>query len=87
MADILVLYYSRGGSVAQLAKHVARGIGEVAGMRDCVLYSFWTGHHHWVKCFYSIFSACSYKNKHTVHKPPEKFLWRSDYIAECNSFA
>jgi NAD(P)H dehydrogenase (quinone) len=33
MADILVLYYSRGGSVAQLAKHVARGIGEVAGMR------------------------------------------------------
>ena len=33
MADILVLYYSRGGSVAQLARHVARGIGEVAGMR------------------------------------------------------
>jgi len=32
MADILVLYYSRGGSVAQLAKHVARGIGEVGGM-------------------------------------------------------
>ncbi len=33
MADILVLYYSRGGSVAQLAKHVARGVGEVTGMR------------------------------------------------------
>ena len=33
MADILVLYYSRGGSVAQLAKHVARGVGEVPGMR------------------------------------------------------
>ena len=32
MAEILVLYYSRGGSVAQLAKHVARGIGEVDGM-------------------------------------------------------
>ena len=33
MADILVLYYSRGGSVARLARHVARGIGEVAGMQ------------------------------------------------------
>jgi NAD(P)H dehydrogenase (quinone) len=33
MADILVLYYSRGGSVAQLARHIARGIGEVPGMQ------------------------------------------------------
>jgi NAD(P)H dehydrogenase (quinone) len=33
MADILVLYYSRGGSVARLARHVARGVGEVDGMR------------------------------------------------------
>ena len=33
MADILVLYYSRGGSVARLARQVARGIGEVAGMQ------------------------------------------------------
>lgn len=33
MADILVLYYSRGGSVARLARQVARGIGEVEGMR------------------------------------------------------
>jgi NAD(P)H dehydrogenase (quinone) len=33
MPDILVLYYSRGGSVARLARHVARGIGEVDGMR------------------------------------------------------
>ncbi|KAA2284167.1 NAD(P)H:quinone oxidoreductase [Arenimonas fontis] len=33
MADILVLYYSRGGSVARLARHVARGIGEVPGMQ------------------------------------------------------
>ncbi|MEO6263935.1 MAG: NAD(P)H:quinone oxidoreductase [Luteimonas sp.] len=32
MPDILVLYYSRGGSVARLARHVARGVGEVAGM-------------------------------------------------------
>lgn len=32
MPDILVLYYSRGGSVARLARQVARGIGEVAGM-------------------------------------------------------
>ena len=32
MPDILVLYYSRGGSVAKLARHVARGIGEVPGM-------------------------------------------------------
>jgi NAD(P)H dehydrogenase (quinone) len=32
MSDILVLYYSRGGSVAKLARHVARGIGEVDGM-------------------------------------------------------
>ena len=32
MAEILVLYYSRGGSVARLARQVARGIGEVDGM-------------------------------------------------------
>ncbi|MFC7301416.1 NAD(P)H:quinone oxidoreductase [Cognatiluteimonas weifangensis] len=32
MPEILVLYYSRGGSVAALARQVARGIGEVAGM-------------------------------------------------------
>ncbi|MEN1930110.1 NAD(P)H:quinone oxidoreductase [Luteimonas sp. MJ250] len=32
MAEILVLYYSRGGSVAALARQVARGIGEVEGM-------------------------------------------------------
>ena len=29
MPDILVLYYSRNGSVAQLARHVARGVEEV----------------------------------------------------------
>ncbi|MBB1059612.1 NAD(P)H:quinone oxidoreductase [Marilutibacter spongiae] len=33
MPDILVLYYSRGGSVARLARQVARGIGEVDGMQ------------------------------------------------------
>jgi NAD(P)H dehydrogenase (quinone) len=32
MTDILVLYYSRGGSVARLARHIARGVGEVEGM-------------------------------------------------------
>ena len=32
MAEVLVLYYSRGGSVAALARQVARGIGEVDGM-------------------------------------------------------
>ncbi|MFT3756445.1 MAG: NAD(P)H:quinone oxidoreductase [Pseudoxanthomonas sp.] len=31
MPDILVLYYSRGGSVAKLARQIARGIGEVEG--------------------------------------------------------
>lgn len=30
--DILVLYYSRNGHVAQLARLIARGIGEVPGM-------------------------------------------------------
>ncbi len=33
MPDILVLYYSRNGSVAQLARQVARGVGEVPGMQ------------------------------------------------------
>ncbi len=33
MAEILILYYSRGGSVARLARQVARGIGEVDGMQ------------------------------------------------------
>ena len=33
MPDILVLYYSRGGSVARLARQIARGIGEVGGMQ------------------------------------------------------
>ena len=32
MAEILVLYYSRGGSVAKLARQIARGVGEVPGM-------------------------------------------------------
>jgi NAD(P)H dehydrogenase (quinone) len=31
MPEILVLYYSRGGSVAALARQLARGIGEVDG--------------------------------------------------------
>jgi NAD(P)H dehydrogenase (quinone) len=33
MPDILVLYYSRGGSVARLARQIARGIGEVPQMQ------------------------------------------------------
>ena len=32
MAEILVLYYSQSGSVAQLANQIARGIATVAGM-------------------------------------------------------
>jgi len=33
MAEILVLYYSRSGSVARLARQIARGVGEVEGMQ------------------------------------------------------
>src|SRR5690606_8560732 len=33
LADILVLYYSRGGSVARLARQIARGVEEVPGMQ------------------------------------------------------
>lgn len=33
MADILILYYSRYGAVAQMAQHIARGVEEVAGMQ------------------------------------------------------
>lgn len=33
MPEILVLYYSRGGSVARLARQIARGVGEVGGMQ------------------------------------------------------
>ena len=32
MTEILVLYYSRGGSVARLARQIARGVGEVDGI-------------------------------------------------------
>lgn len=31
MTEILVVYYSRGGSVARLARQIARGVGEVDG--------------------------------------------------------
>lgn len=33
MTDILVLYYSRHGATADMARHIARGIEEVAGMQ------------------------------------------------------
>ena len=33
MSEILIVYYSRGGSVAQLARHIARGVEEVPGMQ------------------------------------------------------
>ena len=33
MNEILILYYSRGGSVAQLARQIARGVEEVPGMQ------------------------------------------------------
>lgn len=32
MGEILVLYYSRMGATAEMARQVARGVGEVAGM-------------------------------------------------------
>jgi NAD(P)H dehydrogenase (quinone) len=32
MSDILIRAYSRGGSVARLARQVARGVGEIPGM-------------------------------------------------------
>ncbi|MGH8032658.1 MAG: NAD(P)H:quinone oxidoreductase [Luteimonas sp.] len=32
MPDVLIVYYSRGGSVAKLARHIARGVGEIDGM-------------------------------------------------------
>ncbi len=32
MSEILILYYSRGGSVAQLARQIARGVEEVPGI-------------------------------------------------------
>ena len=32
MADILVLYYSRHGATAEMARQIARGIEEVSGM-------------------------------------------------------
>lgn len=31
--EVLILYYSRGGATAQLARLVARGVGEVPGVR------------------------------------------------------
>lgn len=33
MNDVLILYYSRNGSTAQLARRIARGVEEVPGMR------------------------------------------------------
>jgi NAD(P)H dehydrogenase (quinone) len=33
MADILVLYFSRHGAVAEMANHVARGVEKVTGMQ------------------------------------------------------
>jgi NAD(P)H dehydrogenase (quinone) len=33
MSDILVLYYSRQGSTAALARHISRGVESVSGMR------------------------------------------------------
>ena len=33
MSDILILYYSRYGGVAQMAQQIARGVEEVAGMQ------------------------------------------------------
>ena len=32
MSEILIVYYSRGGAVARLARQIARGVGETAGV-------------------------------------------------------
>jgi len=34
MSDILVLYYSRQGGTAALARHICRGVEEISGMRS-----------------------------------------------------
>ncbi|HWT17014.1 MAG TPA: NAD(P)H-quinone oxidoreductase, partial [Patescibacteria group bacterium] len=31
MTEILILYYSRHGATAELARQIARGVGEMAG--------------------------------------------------------
>ena len=36
MPDVLVLYDSRHGNVARMARYVARGVEQVAGMQACV---------------------------------------------------
>lgn len=36
MAQILIVYYSRNGAVASLARQIARGVEEVAGMQACL---------------------------------------------------
>jgi len=36
MSKILVLYYSRHGSVKEMAQHIARGIESVPGMEACI---------------------------------------------------
>lgn len=36
MANILILYYSRHGAVADMARHIARGVGKVASMQACL---------------------------------------------------
>ena len=33
MPDVLIVYYSRNGAVARLARHIARGVEEVEGMQ------------------------------------------------------
>lgn len=33
MSEVLVLYYSRHGATAEMARHIARGVEEVAGMQ------------------------------------------------------
>ncbi len=36
VTEILVLYYSRHGATADLARHIARGVGEVEGASACL---------------------------------------------------
>ncbi len=36
MADVLVLYYSQGGAVKEMAQVIARGIESVSGVKACI---------------------------------------------------
>ena len=39
MTDILVLYYSRYGATAEMARRIARGVEEIPGMQAVLIHS------------------------------------------------